>query len=127
MPPINAYSLHIMTPPKHLNEQTKESFYQAIRAVVATDIDVIIVNLESVTTIDSSGLGVFLGASVFAHHQGQSLVLFNPQKQVRENIQLTGLDKLVTVNTTLRSVLKDRSMTYSPARRLKLPIFHCQI
>ncbi len=104
---ILSHTLKIITPPENLTGRTKDSFFQAVCQLAMTDVEVILVNLESVNSIDSNGLGVLYGAHRLAAQQGRKLVLYCPQQQLNQRIQQTGLDQVITIYSTLRSCLQN--------------------
>jgi anti-anti-sigma factor len=56
-----------------------------------------VLNLASLTSVDSAGLGMFITAAEAARKQGSFVTLRQPCGQVRRLIQLSKLDKLMTV------------------------------
>lgn len=63
----------------------------------AADQKSLIINLENVIFMDSSGLQVLLRLREKLDGQGRSVLLVNPQPQVRRLFQLTGFDKLFQI------------------------------
>ena len=51
----------------------------------------VVVDLSAVSFIDSSGIGVIVGALKRARERGGSLVLVSPQPRVRRIFEITGL------------------------------------
>lgn len=121
---LQSHRVKIVTPPDHLTEQTKDSFYQVVRRIALTDVEIILVNLEQVHEIDSLGLGILFAAYRFVKQQGHKLVLYSPQQQVSQDIRLTGLDQNITIYSTLRSCLQDMiPMTQRLEPLVRLPKF----
>lgn len=122
----HTHSLQVIEPPLFLNEQTKDAFYRTIQAVAATETEMILVNLEQVVSVDSTGLGILYGAYRLALQQGQKLILYRPQGQVWQSFQLTGLDRIVTISATLRAIIKEMSPIAQRSQKLDLPTFSVQ-
>jgi stage II sporulation protein AA (anti-sigma F factor antagonist) len=59
--------------------------------------EVLLLDLEGVTFMDSSGLGVILGRYRRLKKQGGKVVLSRPQPQVRRLLELSGLNKIMTI------------------------------
>lgn len=57
----------------------------------------VIVDLSQLCFIDSSGIGVLVGASRRARESGCSFVLQEPARSVRKALQLTGVDQMMHV------------------------------
>jgi anti-sigma B factor antagonist len=51
----------------------------------------LVIDLSGVTFIDSTGIGVLVGALKRAREHGQSFVLASPQRRVRRIFEITGL------------------------------------
>ncbi|MDN5344895.1 MAG: hypothetical protein PWQ18_1007 [Clostridia bacterium] len=59
--------------------------------------EVLLLDLEGVTFMDSSGLGVILGRYRRLKKQGGRVVICRPQPQVRRLLELSGLSKIMTI------------------------------
>ena len=120
------YRIRIVEPPHQLTAETKEDFYNTVKAVVTTQAECILVNLQLVNLIDSSGLGVLFGAFKLATCAGSNLVLCSPQNHVMRDLDVTGLNKIVTIYETLHAFIEDLTrMAHRPSSNgsLKLPDF----
>ena len=62
----------------------------------------VIVDLEHVTYMDSTGLGVFIGALKSAKESDSELKLVNIQDRVYRLFQITGLDEIMDVKAAIR-------------------------
>lgn len=62
----------------------------------------VIVDLEHVTYMDSTGLGVFIGALKSAKESDSELKLVNIQNRVYRLFQITGLDEIMDVKAAIR-------------------------
>lgn len=67
------------------------------RAVDAHRGAVLHVDVDGVTALDDTGLGMFLGAAGRAREHGGDLVLVCRGERLRRRFQLTGLDRAVVV------------------------------
>jgi anti-sigma B factor antagonist len=61
----------------------------------------VIVDLTAVTFIDSTALGVLIGAAKRLHTAGGALDLVCPNQDIRRLVQLTGLDSVFVVYASL--------------------------
>jgi len=59
----------------------------------------LVVDLTKVGFLDSTGLGVLVGALKRLRDSGGDLVLAAPQRPVRRVLSVTGLDKVFTIHT----------------------------
>jgi anti-sigma B factor antagonist len=59
-----------------------------------SDVETVVVDLQQVTYIDSSGLGVLVGAHKRLKAQGRALVLRVADAEMIKLLKLTGLDQL---------------------------------
>jgi len=76
-----------------LGEESK-SLREKLKGLIAEGKKQIVLNLDNVTYIDSTGLGTLVASQVSANTQGASLKLCNLGRKFQELLQLT---KLVTV------------------------------
>ena len=63
------------------------------------DVDDVIVDLRKVTYIDSSGLGVLVGAHRRLKSEGRSLVLRFADPEMIKLLAITGLDQFFAIET----------------------------
>lgn len=59
------------------------------------------IDLDGVGVLDDSGLGVVLGAAGRARESGGDLVVICSDARLRARLSLTGLDRAITVRSTL--------------------------
>lgn len=62
------------------------------------------VDLDGVTVLDDTGLGIVLGAAGHARRRGGDLVAVCSEGPLRERLMLTGADRAVRVGATLHEV-----------------------
>lgn len=66
----------------------------------------IAVDVQAVEFMDSSGLGVIVGAHKRLKGEEGELVLVSPNKQMRRILALTGLDQILTVSISVDEALR---------------------
>ncbi|GAA5417463.1 anti-sigma-B factor antagonist [Paraliobacillus ryukyuensis] len=62
----------------------------------------IIVDLENVNYMDSTGLGVFISALKSTKEHGSELKLVQLQDRVRRLFEITSLDSIISIDSTVR-------------------------
>lgn len=90
----------IVTIHGEIDVATSPALHETLDDVLARDAHLVTLDLTRLTFIDSSGLGVLVGA----HKQlrqagGDTIVLRGMQEPVRRVFEITGLTKLFTVET----------------------------
>lgn len=65
---------------------------------------VIEANLEHISYMDSTGLGVFINALKLSKEYGSKLKLVRLQDRVFRLFQITGLHEIMDINSTIRGV-----------------------
>lgn len=78
--------------------QLKESF----GTLLGQEDQTIIVDMEKVTYMDSTGLGVFISALKSAKEKNKQLKLVNIQERVYRLFQITGLDEIMDLKAVIR-------------------------
>jgi anti-sigma B factor antagonist len=71
------------------------------RIVVERSGEVVAVDLDAVDTVDDLALGIFLGAAGRARRNGGDIVIVCATEHLREKFAVTGLDRAITVTTSL--------------------------
>ena len=71
--------------------------------------DDIVVNLERVTFLDSTGVGVLLSAVKRATSSGGTLRLVVGSERIRRTLRIMSLDQIVTIHHTLDAALQSES------------------
>lgn len=85
---------------------TSPSLKTALAAAAAEDCKLIIVDLGGVGFIDSSGLGVLVGALRRAREAGGDLRVVSGHETVARILRITGLDKVFSLHATLDGALE---------------------
>lgn len=71
------------------------------RAIVERSGEVVAVDLDAVDTVDDVALGILLGAAGRARRNGGDVVIVCANDNLREKFALTGLDRAISVTTSL--------------------------
>lgn len=74
------------------------------RIVVERPGETIAVDLDAVDTVDDVGLGILLGAAGRARRTNGDVVVVCSNEHLRERFSITGLDRAITVATSLADV-----------------------
>lgn len=74
---------------------------QLMRAIGQQPSATLAVDLDGVTALDDTGFGMLLGAAGRAREQGGDLVIVCTNERLRARLALTGLDRAITVQSTL--------------------------
>jgi anti-sigma B factor antagonist len=69
----------------------EESLRQSVERLVAEDRKYLLVNLENVSMIDSSGIGSLVKSYTHAKTQGGKVKLLKPTRLARQLLSITGL------------------------------------
>lgn len=79
---------------------------EAVNKVADQDKLFIAVDVQAVEFMDSSGLGVIVGAHKRLKGSEGELVLVSPNKQMRRILALTGLDQILTVRLSVDEAIR---------------------
>ncbi len=74
---------------------------QLVRAIAEHHGATLAVDLDGVTALDDTGLGMLLGAAGRAREQGGDMVIVSTNERLNARLALTGLDRAVVVLTSL--------------------------
>jgi anti-sigma B factor antagonist len=88
---------------------------KVIRELVKNGERKILLNLKSVSYIDSSGIGELTGALTAVHRQGGELKLVNPSPTVVDLLRITRLDTLFDVRDNEESAIQSFSSRMAAA------------
>ncbi|RDW17178.1 anti-anti-sigma factor [Oceanobacillus arenosus] len=64
--------------------------------------NVVEINFENVEYMDSTGLGIFVSALKSTKENKSSMKLVNLQERILRLFRITGLDKIIDIDTTIR-------------------------
>lgn len=80
---------------------TADKLREAVNQAVDSGQYRLAVDLEGMEFMDSSGLGVLIAALKRLKENDGELVLISPRDQMRRILNLTGLDKILTIRHSL--------------------------
>ncbi|MDQ1437653.1 MAG: anti-sigma factor antagonist [Acidimicrobiaceae bacterium] len=86
-----------MRPTGELDVATAPAFRQMLMDAVNQEPDCVIVDLSGVTFIDSTALGVIVGASKRARLMQVDVVLDHPSPSIRKVLEITGMDYVIAI------------------------------
>jgi anti-sigma B factor antagonist len=95
----------ILTLTGEVDIYTSPELKSALAAAAADGASTLIVNLNGVGFIDSSGLGVLVGALRRAREAGGDLRIVSAQEGVARILRITGLDRVFVLHTTVAEAL----------------------
>jgi anti-sigma B factor antagonist len=78
---------------------------EELSELVARGRNRLVVNLEGIEFLDSTGLGVLIGALRRCRESDGALVLAAPTDAVRKVLRITGLDQVFPINDTVDQAL----------------------
>ncbi len=87
----------IFQPSGSLDATKSQAFRQEIAAIVENGTNVVLVDLQNVTFMDSSGLGALVLAFKTLRAANSKLVLCSINEQIRILFELTGMDKVFEI------------------------------
>ena len=87
----------VLSPAGDLDLATVEVFRASVQAAVAREPDALVIDLDGVDFLDSSGLAVLALALRAQRGRGAACAVVNPRSIVRRAIELVGLDVLFDV------------------------------
>ena len=91
----------VLSPFGDLDMAGAPSFRQAVVREVSEGHNQIIVDLSAVTFVDSSGLGVIIGALRRTRAHGGDLILVCPDSEIRRSFELCHLDRVFKLHPDL--------------------------
>jgi anti-sigma B factor antagonist len=86
---------------------------EQLHALVASGTPRIVVNLDAVDFLDSTGLGVLVGALKRVRNNGGELALVCTSPRIRKVFEVTGLTKVFSLYDTVDSAASGTSSTPS--------------
>ncbi|OIJ14579.1 anti-anti-sigma factor [Anaerobacillus arseniciselenatis] len=85
---------------------TSEKLKQTLLPLTAQKGNEVIVNFSDVNYIDSTGLGIFIGALKSTHNHESSMKLTGMAERVRRLFNITGLDEIIDIEDSEREEAK---------------------
>ena len=81
-------------------------FHASLSEVIGQEPEIVIVDMSEVSFIDSTGLGVLVGAEKQMRDGGHSLRLVVTQPHIIRLLELTGLDEVFTVLSNSKDAVR---------------------
>src|SRR5215210_46420 len=98
---------HVVTVRGEIDLFTAPQFKQRVSAPIEAGRSRVVVDLSETTFVDSSSLGVLIGAHRRLNLSGGTLVVVCDEEPIVKTFQITGLDGVFTVVATLDAALAD--------------------
>ena len=77
-----------------------------IKEMIDKEVTTIILNMEKVTWINSSGLGIIIGAHAALHKNNGRLIITNIKENIMVTLLITKLDRIFVICETMEEALK---------------------
>jgi anti-sigma B factor antagonist len=100
---------HVIAVTGEIDLFTAPEFKQRVSVPIDNGVATVIVDLTAVTFIDSSSLGVLIGAHRRLKLRGGSLLVVCDSEPIVKTFKITGLDGVFTVVPTLEAALANGS------------------
>ena len=97
----------VLRPNGRLDIVTAPQLRSLIADSLAAGFRTIVVDLEDVTLLDSSGLGSLIGGMKSAREAGGDLLVARPAEQARLVHEITALDGVLTLHDSVERALAD--------------------
>lgn len=98
-------NLRVLHAPIELDVYTAPDFREATIDTVANGFHRLVVDLSKTTFIDSTGLGVLVGAKKRCESHGGWLRLAKPQRDVRHMLWVTGLLRVFVIENDVEAAI----------------------
>lgn len=99
--------VHVVAVTGEVDLFTAPEFKQRVTAPIAAGVDHVIVDLTGTTFIDSSSLGVLIGAHRRLKQRGGRLVVVCDGEAIIKTFRITGLDSVFTIVESVEAGLRD--------------------
>jgi anti-sigma B factor antagonist len=96
---------HIVAVSGEVDLFTAPEFKQRVTAPIAAGTDCVVVDLTRATFVDSSSLGVLIGAHRRLQQRGGRLVIACDTEAIIKTFRITGLDSVFTIVNTVQAAL----------------------
>jgi anti-sigma B factor antagonist len=103
----------VVIPQGRVDVQTAPTLKEKLRELVDADGLTIIVDLQQVDFIDSSGLSALVSGLKTVRERGGTLHISQPQPQARTALRLTLLDRVFSIFPTLEQALDEGELQES--------------
>jgi anti-sigma B factor antagonist len=98
---------HVVAVSGEVDLFTAPEFKQRVTAPIAAGVDHVIVDLTETTFIDSSSLGVLIGAHRKLQQRGGRLVVACDTEAIVKTFRITGLDGVFTLVDSVDAALRE--------------------
>jgi anti-sigma B factor antagonist len=98
---------HVVAVSGEVDLFTAPEFKQRVTAPIAAGVDQVIVDLTQTTFIDSSSLGVLIGAHRRLQERGGRLVVACDTDAIVKTFRITGLDGVFTIVDSVEAALRE--------------------
>jgi anti-sigma B factor antagonist len=98
---------HVVVVSGEVDLFTAPEFKQRVTAPIGAGIDHVIVDLTQTTFIDSSSLGVLIGAHRRLQQRGGRLVVACDGEAILKTFRITGLDGVFTIVNSVEEALRE--------------------
>jgi anti-sigma B factor antagonist len=100
---------HVVSVSGEIDLFTAPEFKQRVMAPIAAGVDHVIVDLMETTFIDSSSLGVLIGAHRRLKSRGGSLIVACDHEAIVKTFRITGLDGVFQLADSVDAALNGRA------------------
>jgi anti-sigma B factor antagonist len=98
---------HVVAVTGEVDLFTAPEFKQRVMAPIAAGVDHVVVDLTDTTFIDSSSLGVLIGAHRRLKSRGGRLVVACDDEAIVKTFRITGLDGVFTLTDSVEAALRE--------------------
>jgi anti-sigma B factor antagonist len=98
---------HVVAVTGEVDLFTAPEFKQRVMAPIAAGVDRVVVDLTETTFIDSSSLGVLIGAHRRLKGRGGRLVVACDDEAIVKTFRITGLDGVFTLTDSVEAALRE--------------------
>jgi anti-sigma B factor antagonist len=98
---------HVVAVTGEVDLFTAPEFKQRVMAPIAAGVDHVVVDLTETTFIDSSSLGVLIGAHRRLKDRGGRLVVACDDDSIVKTFRITGLDGVFTLTDSVEAALRE--------------------
>ena len=103
-------AIHVVAVTGEVDLFTAPEFKQRVMAPIAAGSEHVVVDLTRTTFIDSSSLGVLIGAHRRMKSRGGRLVVACDNEGIVKTFRITGLDSVFTVVPSVDAALHDQTL-----------------
>jgi anti-sigma B factor antagonist len=98
---------HVVSVTGEVDLFTAPEFKQRVTAPIGAGVDHVVVDLMETTFIDSSSLGVLIGAHRRLKSRGGRLVVACSEEAIVKTFRITGLDTVFTITDSVEAALSE--------------------